>query len=226
MPKRLSGAALIAATIVLAACGGGSGDATSTDPPVVSDVDTADSTTTIPAEPADSGPATTTAATAAPTVVTTAPAPATTEQPVEEQVADASLRVYELYWSCLRTPDDCDVTSGYLPGSDAFGALTSTVNDLAAGGLYVGGEDVGYQVIESIEIKDDHTAVTSCWWATGVLYLLPPIEGAEATVQNDRRETARQVDEFVQDPDDGEWKIRRSDQIELVEDENTCPPEQ
>lgn len=226
MPKRLSGATLITAAIVLAACGGGSGDTTSTDPPAVSGSVTAVPTTTMTAEPVDSEPATTSAATAAPTTVITTPAPTTTEQPVEEQVADASIRVYDLYWSCLRTPDDCDVASGYLPGSDAFGALTNTVNDLAAGGLYVGDEDVGYQVIESIEIKDDHTAVTTCWWATGVLYLLPPIEGAEATVQNDRMETARQVDEFVQDPDDGEWKIRRSDQIELVEDENTCPPEQ
>ncbi|MFK7919044.1 MAG: hypothetical protein AB8G14_13290 [Ilumatobacter sp.] len=226
MPKRLSGGTLITATTMLAACGTGSGDTTGTDPSLVSDAITTVSTTTIPVEIVDSEPPTSAAATSAPTTVTTAPAPTTTEQPVEEQVAVASLRVYDLYWSCLRAPNDCDIASGYLPGSDAFGALTNTVNDLSAGGLYVGEEDVGYQVIESVEVKEDHTAVTSCWWATGVLYLLPPIEGAEATIQNDRTETARQVDEFVQDPDDGEWKIRRSDQIELVEDENTCPPEQ
>ncbi len=225
MPKRFSGAAPIIATIVLAACSGNSGATVGTDPPLDSDAATVPPTSTTSDEPAASEPAPTTSSTPSSTT-TTEPSATTTVPSVEDEVTEASFRVYNLYWSCLRTPDQCDVGSGYLPGSDAFDALTNTVSDLAAAGLYVGEEDEGYHVIESIEIKDDHTAVTSCWWATGVLYLLPPIDGAEPTIQNDRRETARQVDEFVQDPEDGVWKIRRSDQIELVEGENTCPPEQ
>lgn len=225
MPKRSTAAAIITMALALGACGGGSDSARTTEPPVVTD-----GTTTVPTEPnptqqPPTESTTTTSSTTEPPATSTEPAPTTTEPSVEVQVTEASFRVYDLYWSCLRMPGNCNVGSGYLPESDAFRALTNTVNDLAAAGLYVGEEDVGYQVIESIEIKDDHTAVTSCWWATGVLYLLPPIEGAEPTIQNDRRETARQVDQFVQDAADGAWKIRRSDQIELVAGENTCPPE-
>lgn len=225
MPKRFTAATVITMALALGACGGGSDAAKPTDPPPASGVNTTAATDPDPTQPPLTASTTTTSSTTEPPTTSTEPAPTTTEPSVEVQVTEASFRLYDLYWSCLRMPGDCSVSSGYLPESDAFRALTNTVNDLAAAGLYVGEEDVGYQVIESIEIKDDHTAVTSCWWATGVLYLLPPIEGAEPTIQNDRRETARQVDQFVQDAADGAWKIRRSDQIELVAGENTCPPE-
>lgn len=220
MPRRATAAIAAIVTLILAACGGGSESADTTGPPVTTQA------TPVTTEPQVTEPATTEATPSTTTAQTTEPAPTTTEPSIEDQITEASFRVYDLYWSCLRTPNNCDVGAGYLPESDAFMALTNTLEDLDAGGLYVGEDDVGYQVIDSIEIKDDHTAVTTCWWATGVLYLMPPSEGAEITVQNDSRESGLQVDEFVQDPQDGVWKIRRSDQLTTTEGENTCPAEQ
>ena len=44
-------------------------------------------------------------------------------------------------------------------------------------GRYVGEEDPGYYVIESITVGPDGTTaeVVSCWWSTGVLYG-PPVD--------------------------------------------------
>ena len=44
-------------------------------------------------------------------------------------------------------------------------------------GRYVGDEDPGYFVIESITVGADGTTaeVVSCWWSTGVLYG-PPVD--------------------------------------------------
>ena len=48
---------------------------------------------------------------------------------------------------------------------------------LADRGRYVGEEDPGYYVIESITVGADGTTaeVVSCWWSTGVLYG-PPVD--------------------------------------------------
>lgn len=168
----------------------------------------------------------TTSTTDASTTTTEPPAPTTTQPSVEDQVRAAAFVAYDGYWECLRAPADCDTSSRTLPGSDAFNASTNGYDTMIEGGLFVGDEDPGYMVIESIEIKDDHTLVTSCWRLTAVLYFQPPIEGQPPTVQNDREGWGRQTDEFVQDPDDNVWKIRRSDVGEQGVDSNGCPPEE
>lgn len=157
---------------------------------------------------------------------TSSDAPTTTEAAsIEDEVRTAAIRNYENYWDCLRRPELCDIGATTLAGSDAFNAFTATVEDLKAGGLFVGDEDVGYLTITSIEPLDDHTLVTSCWWSTGVLYVKPAIDGAQPVVQNNTPGTIRQADEFVQDPSDGEWKLRRSDVIEQIAEVNERPPE-
>ena len=177
MPKRFTAATVITVALALSACGGGSENADSSEPrPATGGTSTVEDGPD-PSEPRATEPSTTTRSTTEPSTTTTEPAPTTTEPTVEDQVREASARVYDLYWSCLREPDTCEVGTGYLPQSDAFRAFTNTVNDLVAGGLFVGEESVGYMVIESVEVRDDHTAVTSCWWATGVLYLLAADRG-------------------------------------------------
>jgi hypothetical protein len=225
MLKPRTTALVVALALTLAACSGSSDDATpstlaspaattsasTTEPPPVTDVvnDTVASSTT-----------------EATTSTTEPPVPTTTQPSVEDRVRAAAMRTYDGYWDCLRAPDACNPGQSNLPGSDAFDAQTRTNAELADMGLFVGDEDLGYMVIESIEIKDDHTAVSSCWNLTAVLYLQPPIEGQPPIVQNDTPGYSRQVDEFVQDPEDDVWKIRRSDLIEQKANVNNCPPEE
>jgi hypothetical protein len=104
--------------------------------------------------------------------------------------------------------------------------MTRTVSELQQYGFYVGDEPYGYMVIESIEQKEDHTLVTTCWRLTGVLYLQPPIEGAEPTIQNNTPGWGRETQQFVQDPADGRWKTRRGDTLEQGTGENLCPPDE
>ena len=55
--------------------------------------------------------------------------------------------------------------------------MINTMQALADRGRYVGEEDPGYYVIESITVGADGTTaeVVSCWWSTGVLYG-PPVD--------------------------------------------------
>ncbi len=55
--------------------------------------------------------------------------------------------------------------------------MINTMQALADRGRYVGEEDPGYYVIESITVGADGTTaeVMSCWWSTGVLYG-PPVD--------------------------------------------------
>lgn len=225
MPKPRTTALVAALALTLAACGGGSESADTT-----GQATTTIERTPVTTEPPISEPSTPDTTPAPPptepSTTTTEPAPTTTEPSVEDQVRAAAFDAYDVYWQCLRAPAACDPSAANLPGSDAFNAQTRTLDDLVEGGLYVGDEDVGYMVIESIEIKDDHTLVTSCWRLTAVLYFQPPIDGQPPTVQNDREGWGRQTDEFVQDPDDDVWKIRRSDVGEQGVDSNECPPEE
>lgn len=224
MPQRSTAATVVTVALALSACGGGSDNAVTTVPPLSAGEPSVESAP-VPTEPADIEPLTTTTSTTEPSTTTTEPS-TTTVPSVEDQVRAAAARTYGEYWECLRAPENCDPGRSNLPGSDAFNAQTRTNTDLVEGGLYVGEEDPGYMVVESIEIKDDHTAVTSCWRLTAVLYFQPPIEGQPATVQNNTPGYSRQVDEFVQDPDDDLWKIRRSDLIEQEANVNDCPAEE
>lgn len=226
MPKRFTATTVITAAAALSACSGGSDTGGTTEPPPDTVVNTTVSTEPTATDTTTTESTTTTSTTTEPPPSTTEPAPTTTEPSIEDQVRAAAFDAYDGYWECLRDPENCDVGSRNLPGSPAFDRFAETTDDLVAGGLYVGEEDVGYMVIESIEINDDYTAVTSCWWATAVLYLTPPIEGAEPTIQNDLEESGRQIDEFVQDPEDGVWKIRQSEILTTTEGDNECPPEQ
>jgi hypothetical protein len=183
------------------------------------------------AAPTAPAPTTVTPTTTSTTTSTTTPAPITTPPTtapptIEEQVRAAAEEHYVTYWQCLRTPDTCPLDTVWLPGSDAHNAMTRTVSELQQYGFYVGDEPYGYMVIESIEQKDDHTLVTTCWRLTGVLYLQPPIDGAEPTIQNNTPGWGRQADQFVQDPSDGVWKVRRSDTLEGGSLENLCPPDE
>jgi hypothetical protein len=220
MSKRSQIATMVIVVLALSACGGGSDSAGTTDPPITGQAPATEPVT----EPTTNPPATDETVSSTSTT-TTEPAPTTTEPSIEDQVRAASTAAYNLYWECLRAPADCPIASWNLPGSDAFNAQTNTIADLVEGGLYVGAEDYGYMVVESIEIKDDHTAVTSCWYLTGVLYFHPPVEGAEPTIVNNTPGWGRQIDEFVQDPADGVWKIRRSDVGVQGANTNECPPE-
>jgi hypothetical protein len=140
------------------------------------------------------------------------------------EVTAAMQGAHDYYWECLRVPIDCDVGRFDIPGGDSHAVLTRTRDDLIAAELYVDAEDVGYMVIESVEPMEDHVLVTSCWYVTAVLYGPPGLDGA-LTVQNDTPSWGRQTDQFVRDPADGQWRIRRSDSLEEGEEENGCPPE-
>ena len=135
----------------------------------------------------------------------------------------AASRFYDYYWQCLRKPAECDPTVVDAPDSDAFRSLTKTAADLVKGGFFVGAEDPGYMVIESVEQKADHVLVTSCWWLTAVLYGPPASPGGDPLVQNDTHGTMRAADQYAASPD-GSWKIRRGDTLSNKAGGNECPP--
>ena len=221
MTLRLPTATLLV-LVVLASCSSDSdGESTTSSISVTTEV------TVATTENADVTSTTLADATASTDATATTDSPTTsTTVPVEEQVRAAAIASFDSYWQCLRAPAECDVAARTIAGSDAFNAFTRTIDDLVSGGLYVGPEDVGYMVIESIEPMQDHTLVTSCWWSTGVLYVQPAVEGEPPVIQNNTPGTLRQKYEFVQDPADGQWKIRRGDVIEQFPQENRCAPEE
>ncbi len=95
---------------------------------------------------------------------------------VEEQIAADYQLIYDGYWACLRAPLNCDM-SWLVAGSGSEQAMNNTMQALADRGRYVGEEDPGYFVIESITVGPDGTTaeVVSCWRSTGVLYG-PPVD--------------------------------------------------
>ena len=216
-------AAVVLAIGLLAACGGARKAATST---TVSAPSATAASTTVPTRSTTSPPASTTAASTSASPVTTPATTTSSTVPIEEQVRVAASRFYDYYWQCLRKPAECDPTVVDAPDSDAFHALTKTAADLVKGGFFVGAEDPGYMVIESVEQKADHVLVTSCWWLTAVLYGPPASPGGDPLVQNDTHGTSREADQFVQAAD-GTWKIRRGDTLTPATADvgvNTCPP--
>jgi hypothetical protein len=217
---------VIAATaaVLLAACSGGGGDDPVADSTVAPTVVTAAPT----ASPSTVAPDPTPAPTAPPTPEpTTTPPPVTvppTSAPrdVVAEVTAAALAYDDWYVECLRDPVNCDPSVVAVEGSDLFVNLSTITDQLATAGFYVGPEDPGYVVIESVEPLGDHVAVAVCGWGTMVLYG-PPGPDGNPTVQNDTPATVREVWQFVDAA--GVWKLRRTDTTEEVPGVNECPPE-
>ena len=175
------------ALAVAGACGGGGKAVTSS---TVSLSPSTTATTTVSSPSTTPLPETTTAASTSSPVTASATTTSSTLA-VEEQVRVAAARFYDFYWQCLRKPADCDPAVVDVVDSDAFHALTKTAADLVKGGFFVGAEDPGYMVIESVEQKSDHVLVTSCWWLTAVLYGPPASPEGDPLVQNNTTGSSR-----------------------------------
>ena len=209
------------ALAVAGACGGGGKAVTSS---TVSLSPSSTAITTVSSPSTTPLPETTTGASTSSPVTTSATTTSSTLA-IEEQVRVAAARFYDYYWQCLRQPAACDPSVVSPPDSDAFRSLTKTAGDLVKGGFFVGAEDPGYMVIESIDQAPDHVLVTSCWWLTAVLYGPPASPGGEPLVQNDTHGSSRQADQYVQRAD-GSWALRHSDTLTPANADvgvNTCP---
>ena len=126
------------------------------------------------------------------------------------------------YVDCLRKPSTCDVATFTADGSDARAAATKTVADLARGGFFVGDEDPGYVVIDSIVPRSDDVLVTTCEWSTMVLYGPPATPSGPPLVQNDTHGSTHIERQWVLEG--GTWKIRRSDTTGTAVGVNECGP--
>ena len=157
----------------------------------------------------------------APTTTTTL---ATTTGTPEAQVEDDYSQQYDEYWVCLRSPATCDPSALTASVGPARAALTKTVADLVGGGLFVGDEDTGYQVVESIDFSDSTTAVVvSCWWDTGVLYGPPAQPGGPPLIINNLQVTSRFGSTMKLEG--GRWLVSEEQRVSRVEGVNECPPE-
>lgn len=149
---------------------------------------------------------------------TTTLAPTTTAVPVDAQVKADFLALYDAYWTCLRSPKDCDPTKLTASVGPARAALTKTVNDLVTGGLFAGTEDPGYVVVQSIIVAGPTTAtVTYCAWDTGVLYGPPAKPGGAPVVVNNLQVTSRFETTMVLEG--GRWLTSEEKRTERVEEE-------
>lgn len=219
--RRAWKAAASAATMIaaLGACSSSGDSSTATTASSsVSTAPTVAPTTSTTSTTSTSAPATTAAST------TTTLAPTTTAVPVEARVKADFLALYDAYWSCLRSPKDCDPTKLTASVGPARAALTKTVNDLVTGGLFAGTEDPGYVVVQSITVAGPTTAtVTYCAWDTGVLYGPPAKPGGAPVVVNNLHVTSRFETTMVLEG--GRWLTSEEKRTERVEGENRCPPE-
>lgn len=219
--RRAWKAAASAATMIaaLGACSSSGDSSTSTTASSsVSTAPTVAPTTSTTSTTSTSAPATTAAST------TTTLAPTTTAVPVEARVKADFLALYDAYWTCLRSPKDCDPTKLTASVGPARDALTKTLNDLVTGGLFAGTEDPGYVVVQSITVAGPTTAtVTYCAWDTGVLYGPPAKPGGAPVVVNNLQVTSRFETTMVLEG--GRWLTSEEKRTERVEGENRCPPE-
>lgn len=213
--KRAGGRAVLAAGFIFAlgACSDGSDESVDS---TTAEETTTTSSTSVPAS------SSTAAATSTTSSTTTAVPPNTA--PVEDQVTSAYLELYDAYWDCVRAPALCDPTQLTASVGPARAALTKTVNDLVTGGFFVGDEDPGYVVVESVVIVDPATAVvSSCWWDTGVLYGPPATAGGDPIVVNNLQVTSRF--ETTMALEGAGWVTSEEKRTDRVEGENRCPAE-
>jgi hypothetical protein len=97
------------------------------------------------------------------------------------------------------------------------------VTDLVTGGLFVGPDDVGYVVVESVTVSGPTTAtVSSCWWDTGVLYGPPATAGGDPVVVNNVQATSRF--ETTMELEGGRWLTSEEKRTDHVEGVNQCAP--
>jgi hypothetical protein len=123
----------------------------------------------------------------------------------------------------LRAPSKCDPSALTASVGPARAALAKTVSDLVSGGLFVGSEDAGYVVVESVAVTGPTSAdVTSCWWDTGVLYGPPASPGGQPVVVNNLQVTARFNTKMVLEGN--RWLTSEETRTERTEGENRCPP--
>ncbi len=210
----------IAAALALAACSGGDDEAT---PTTAADPATTAATTTTAAPSTQPPPTEAPTTTPPPTTPapTTAP-PTTAPRDIVAEVTQAALAYDAWYVECLRNPPACDPSIVAVEGSDAFNALTRTRDELISAGFYVGQEDRGYTIVESVEVMSDHVLATVCGYTTLILYGPPGLDG-QPTVQNDTAGTVRENWQFVES--DGRWMFTRGDILSQESEVNTCPPE-
>lgn len=223
---------MLAAVLLVVALGACSGDDDASDDPATTEVSDPPVTTTEAVDPTDpTDPPTTTATTTTTTISTTTSTTTVAAPTVEEQIAADYQLIYDGYWACLRAPLNCDV-SWEVAGTDSALAMQATMQALADRGRYVGEEDPGYYVIESITVGPDGTTaeVVSCWRLTGVLYG-PPVDPSRpvsadnpATLVNNTPGSARQTDRLVLG-DSGAWQVESSNYYDEIAEVNQCDPE-
>lgn len=196
-------------------------------------VNTASSSTTAHAEPDTTDRVAPEATPPESNVLPTGPVPSTTNaatasspatsSATDVEIQTAVLGYYDDYWDCLRAPADCDAARVTVEGSAAFDDLTAVAQTLDQNGLFVGSEETGYVVVESIDHRGDRASVTTCWWTTAVLYLQSPVDGDPPIAQTNPPTSGHQTYELVRDAADDAWRIERADQADdLTEDINQC----
>jgi len=221
--------AAVLLVVALCACSGDDDDVS--DDPATTEVSDPPTVTTQPVDVTDAtdSPTTTDPTTTTNTSMTTSTTVAAPT--VEEQIATDYQLIYDGYWACLRAPLNCDM-SWLVSGSGSEQAMINTMQALVDRGRYVGEEDPGYYVIESITVGADGTTaeVMSCWRLTGVLYG-PPVDDSSpvgpdnpATLVNNTPGSGRQRDSLVRSAA-GRWQVETSDVSDSQTDVNQCAAE-
>jgi hypothetical protein len=216
---RVARAWAIAALVALTGCSGSSTTVSES-----ASVVTVGATTSGVDPPTQPTTTTESIATVIPETTSTASTASTTTVPVESQVSADYRTLYDAYWVCLRAPAACDPSALTASVGPARAALTKTVTDLVSGGLFVGSEDSGYVVVESVAIVGSTSAtVSSCWWDTGVLYGPPTNAGGAPGIINNLQVASRFATTMAFE--NGRWMMSEETRTDRVEGRNTCPPE-
>lgn len=186
-------------------------------------------TTTVPVTTTTAAPtaipSTTTIAT---TTTTSTTVPESSLDDLEAEIAAAYEERFDGYWECLRAPAECRF--GYLlPGSPSDEGMRRTIAELMARDRFVGDENVGYFVIQSVDIADSETEATvvSCWWSTAVLYTTPADPSRPMgpdnppTIVNNTPGSTFLRDDFAFAETKG-WLLQASASLEQFPEENRC----
>ena len=215
--RRSYGLVVAGVLLVLAACSSGSSVTTY---PTSSGNSVLSTSTSPSAMTASTSVTSASASTSTVAPTTTTSMPVSTSIPLLDQVRSAAIAFAPYYVDCLRKPASCDVAKFTAENSDARAVATKTIGDLVRGGFFVGDEDAGYTVIESVEPQSDFVLVKTCEWSTMVLYGPPRSPGGPPLVQNDTHGTTRIERQWVLDG--GVWKVRHEDDQPSVAGVNQC----
>ena len=204
---------------LIAACGSGPTRRAATTSTGAALPTTAPTSAVVTSAPA---PTSSTAPHAPSVTASTTSTPVPTSVPTVDQVRTAAEAFAAYYVECLRKPNECDVAKYTVDASDARAAFTKTIGDLTTSGFFVGAEDPGYTVIESVDQQADFVLVKTCEWSTMVLYGPPATPSGPPLVQNDTHGTTHIERQWVLEG--GTWKIRRSDTTGTAVGVNECGP--